>query len=255
MLLLSVVATSAYWHGFAPPRCAARLSAVATAEPEPSAVALPDLVIREAEPAELLEVARVQLDVFMPPPDEPSLIPMLASMFEANNLQLRLKMRKRLANDLGERVVKGSTILVATSAVDARTASADAWAASEASGAYVEPDVERIVGTVDLSSQELELPTHGLADEALYLSHMAVDGEYRRQGLGRLLLRAAEARAVDAGAEAIYLHVERSNEAALQLYRAEEYNTLPESPVYTSFTSALKLQHREPLLLRKSLIG
>ena len=84
---------------------------------------------------------------------------------------------------------------------------------------------------------------------------MAVDGEYRRQGLGRLLLRAAEARAVDAGAEAIYLHVERSNEAALQLYRAEEYNTLPESPVYTSFTSALKLQHREPLLLRKSLIG
>ena len=59
----------------------------------------------------------------------------------------------------------------------------------------------------------------------------------------------------DAGAEAIYLHVERSNEAALQLYRAEEYNTLPESPVYTSFTSALKLQHREPLLLRKSLIG
>ena len=51
MLLLSVVAASAYWHGFAPPRCVARLSAVATAEPEPSAVALPDLVIREAEPA------------------------------------------------------------------------------------------------------------------------------------------------------------------------------------------------------------
>ena len=84
-------------------------------------------------------------------------------------------------------------------------------------------------------SPSLELPTHGLADEALYLSHMAVDGEYRRQR--PRLLRAAEARAVDAGAEAIYLHVERSNEAALQL-TAEEYNTLPESPVYTSFTSA-----------------
>ena len=51
-----------------------------------------------------LEVARVQLDVFMPPPDEPSLIPMLASMFEANNLQLRLKMRKRLANDLNKQI-------------------------------------------------------------------------------------------------------------------------------------------------------
>ena len=159
MLLLSVVAASAYWHGFAPPRCVARLSAVATAEPEPSAVALPDLVIREAEPAELLEVARVQLDVFMPPPDEPSLIPMLASMFEANNLQLRLKMRKRLANDLGERVVKGSTILVATSAVDARTASADSaesevaqldLLSSEAESA-VSPSLE-VMSTPDSSS-------------------------------------------------------------------------------------------------------
>jgi len=48
--------------------------------------------------------------------------------------------------------------------------------------------------------------------------NVAVHPEHRRQGLARLLLRAAIDRARDAGAETVFLEVRESNQAARALY-------------------------------------
>ena len=44
------------------------------------------------------------------------------------------------------------------------------------------------------------------SDEIFYLGRLAVIKEYRKSGIGRLLLSAAEAKALSDGAEYIYLH-------------------------------------------------
>jgi ribosomal protein S18 acetylase RimI-like enzyme len=51
-----------------------------------------------------------------------------------------------------------------------------------------------------------------------YFSNMAVIAEYRRQGVGRRLLAAAEEEASAQGARAAYLHVAKDNYAAMGLY-------------------------------------
>ena len=98
----------------------------------------------------------------------------------------------------------------------------------------------------------MSLPTHSLA-EGLYLSSMAVEAGARRLGIGRELVRAALARSLEREASGIFLHVERSNEAAIALYEGEGFGRLPASPMYDSFTSALKLAQKEPLLFFKQL--
>ncbi len=56
-----------------------------------------------------------------------------------------------------------------------------------------------------------------------YLVTLEVVQEQRRQGVGGALLGKAEESAQAAGAEAIWLHVEARNEAALSLYRRHGY--------------------------------
>ena len=114
------------------------------------------------------------------------------------------------------------------------------------------PHAQQPVGTVDLSEQEMLLPTHSLA-EGLYLSSMAVSVEARRRGIGRDLLSAAEERAADRGAECIWLHVERSNTAAIKLYESGGYKRRSSTPQLASFTNALDLRFKEPLLFCKPL--
>ena len=81
-------------------------------------------------------------------------------------------------------------------------------------GVYSERGAALVLGTVDLSSQELELPTHAVS-EGLYLSHMAVAAFARKRGVGRQLLAAARECAISRGEECIYLHVEPANAAAV----------------------------------------
>ncbi len=53
-----------------------------------------------------------------------------------------------------------------------------------------------------------------------YVSDLAVSAAYRRRGVGRSLLRAAEARACDAGAAWVRVSVLADNTAAISLYGA-----------------------------------
>jgi ribosomal protein S18 acetylase RimI-like enzyme len=104
----------------------------------------------------------------------------------------------------------------------------------------------RLLGTVDVSVQEMTLPTHAVAG-GLYLSHMAVAERARRRGIGRELLRAARECAARRGEDCLYLHVEPANDAAIGLYESAGYVKLADVAPYASFTRALKLQERAVL--------
>ena len=149
------------------PRTAQRASVAAIAVSGPAEAAatcdrpLSETVqLRPAGADELEAVARLQLDVFVPSAEPPPLLPMLSGIYEANQRSVRASMRKRLCSDIATRVAKGSDILVAA-------APAEEVAPLLTEGAYAEAD-DRFLGTVDVSSQEVELPTHSLS-QGLYL--------------------------------------------------------------------------------------
>jgi len=163
------------------------------------AMLMPNTQIRVATDDELDEVAALQLGVFAalpPPPGVNPLMPFLAGMFMANQAEARRGMQKRLSGELKGRLERGSTIFVASLGEHAR----------------------EIIGSVDLSFHEMELPTHAICD-GLYVSTLGVDPEYRKNGLGRALMEAVEAEAALRGAAGIYLHVEAANAGAVALYR------------------------------------
>jgi len=185
--------------------------------------------------ADLVRVAQLQLDTFDPEPDaaEPAKPSLLGSLFGGPKPGAgggRAARAGRLAVELEERVSKGSDIWV-----------------------VVEPDGCSVIGTADLSEQELLLPTHGLDPDSLYLSSMAVDPAARRCGIGKELMLAALDRAADRGAEGVWLHVEKSNVPAIALYESGGFKKQPDSRMNAAFTSALNLQQKEPLLYYKSL--
>ena len=180
-------------------------------------------------------MARLQLDTFDPEPEvaepaKPSLLGSLLGGSKSGAGGGRAARAERLAVELEERVSKGS----------------DIWVVSA-------PEGGSILGTADLSEQELLLPTHGLDPDSLYLSSMAVDPGRRRCGIGKELMLAALDRAADRGADGVWLHVERSNLPAIALYESGGFKKQPESHMNAAFTSALNLQQKEPLLYYKSL--
>ncbi|EOD32567.1 hypothetical protein EMIHUDRAFT_230722 [Emiliania huxleyi CCMP1516] len=206
--------------------------------PAPSEVpaSLQSHQVRIAGEDELQAVARLMLDVFAPEsPAAPALLPFMTSLLEANQRTARAAAAGRLAAELSQRVAIGSTIFIAAEA---------GVPADGAEGGLP------LLGTVDLSSQEMELPTHGLTG-SLYMSTLAVDSAHRKRGLGRALLRAAEAEASAQGVEGIYLHVEAANAGALSLYRGAGYSAVQPTPLLTTFTRALHLTHADPILMFK----
>ncbi len=56
-----------------------------------------------------------------------------------------------------------------------------------------------------------------------YVSDLVVSAKHRGRGIGRALLRAAEARARQAGAQSLRVSVKASNTIALSLYSAEGF--------------------------------
>ncbi len=85
------------------------------------------------------------------------------------------------------------------------------------------------------------------ADEAEILT-LATSPALRRQGRGRLLLRAAQASAARAGARAMFLEVSEANIAARELYEAMGYAPVGCRPRYYGAAAALTLRLDLPAL-------
>ena len=192
--------------------------------------------LRLAQAEDLAQVAQLQLETF--DPEAPPSKPLFGGMFGGGGGGGRAGRAERLAAELAERVAKGSDLWVV-----------EAEAVLELG----------LLGTADLSEQEVELPTHGVSEgpsgeyPTLYLSSMAVDPSTRRRGIGREMLLAAEQRATERGARGIWLHVERANEPAIALYEGSGFKRMPTTPQYATFTTALQLAQKEPLLMFKKL--
>lgn len=84
---------------------------------------------------------------------------------------------------------------------------------------FVWEEDDRIVGNASL------LPVSGYPKRWV-MANVAVHPEYRRRGIARQLASASDDLAMAAGAGAIYLQVQRHNEAALSLYRSMGYEHL-----------------------------
>ncbi len=65
-----------------------------------------------------------------------------------------------------------------------------------------------------------------------YIQTIEVSPQHRRRGIGLDLLRHIESSARDAGATQIWLHVDKENEPAIRLYRAEGYTEQGTQPHY-----------------------
>jgi ribosomal protein S18 acetylase RimI-like enzyme len=76
---------------------------------------------------------------------------------------------------------------------------------------------DRIIGTVEISLRRPSLNPF-CSDRYLYLSNLAVQEEYRRQGVAQQLLQTSERVASDWGFHDLYLHVLENNHQARRLY-------------------------------------
>jgi [ribosomal protein S18]-alanine N-acetyltransferase len=61
------------------------------------------------------------------------------------------------------------------------------------------------------------------AGQIAYIETIEVAAGFRKQGVGRELLRLVEQSSREAGAKAIWLHVDEENAPAIRLYEAHEY--------------------------------
>ena len=223
-------------------RCAAPLAV--------AQIAAPSVTIRAASEDELDNIAALQLSVFMPPDDPPALLPIFGSLFAAGQRNARAELHRRLVDDLRRRRDAGSQHFVALSDDDGLLAAPDApyppeWEVAQ----YSERDLS-FIGSVEISTREFKLPTHSLCD-GVYISHMAVADGCRRRGIGKQLLRAAQAEIAQRGGfDGVWLHVEKTNDAAIRLYEQAGFNRCAETPIHATFTRALDLEHRDPMLMR-----
>ncbi len=81
---------------------------------------------------------------------------------------------------------------------------------------------DQVVGTVEMSCRRYALwMLH--QPRQIYLSNLAVQVEYRRQGVARRLLEASERQALAWGFREVYLHVMADNAQARRLYQRMGY--------------------------------
>uniref|UniRef100_A0A7S1VYH4 N-acetyltransferase domain-containing protein n=1 Tax=Ditylum brightwellii TaxID=49249 RepID=A0A7S1VYH4_9STRA len=115
-----------------------------------------------------------------------------------------------------------------------------------------EGDIEWILGSLECSSHEFvntELGRKRPISKVLYLTEVAVSPEARRCGAGTLLLQGVDKLAATRKIESIYLHVDVTNQAALDLYQKSGYQLLDRRPnaynvdayMYEEFTYKLNL--------------
>lgn len=96
----------------------------------------------------------------------------------------------------------------------------------------------------------LSYPGYSYRASEAYVERLVVSPAFRRQGIARLLLTAAEDLARETGKETVGLHVSSNNLTALRLYEAEGYR---EAGRQRSFLTGYFLDIRQWLYLRKEL--
>ena len=96
----------------------------------------------------------------------------------------------------------------------------------------------------------LSYPRHSHTSSEAYVERLVVSPAFRRQGMARRLLVAAEDFARDAGKQTVGLHVSGNNLSALRLYEAEGY---VEASRQRSLFTAYFLGTRDWLYLKKQL--
>jgi len=106
-------------------------------------------------------------------------------------------------------------------------------------------DVGPIVGTAEASFHEFAGTTLGRSrpkDSILYVTEVAVDASQRRKGIAKLLMEAIDNLAKTRQIETIYLHVDVTNEGAVNLYKRAGYRQLEaDNPMFLEFTTKLNL--------------
>jgi ribosomal protein S18 acetylase RimI-like enzyme len=96
----------------------------------------------------------------------------------------------------------------------------------------------------------LSYPTYSSVASEAYIERLVISPSFRRQGMARRLLSAAEDLARDAGKKTVGLHVTGSNLGALRLYEAEGYAVVSRQ---RSLIAARFMDIREWLYLKKEL--
>jgi ribosomal protein S18 acetylase RimI-like enzyme len=96
----------------------------------------------------------------------------------------------------------------------------------------------------------LSYPTYSSVASEAYIERLVISPSFRRQGIARRLLSAAEDLARDAGKRTVGLHVTGSNLGALRLYEAEGYVVVSRQ---RSLIAAWFMDIREWLYLKKEL--
>jgi ribosomal protein S18 acetylase RimI-like enzyme len=96
----------------------------------------------------------------------------------------------------------------------------------------------------------LSYPRYSSVSSEAYVERLVISPSFRRQGMARRLLSAAEDLAREAGKKTVGLHVTGNNLGALRLYEAEGYAEVSRQ---RSFVTAWFLDIREWLYLKKEL--
>jgi GNAT superfamily N-acetyltransferase len=96
----------------------------------------------------------------------------------------------------------------------------------------------------------LSYPRYSSTSSEAYIERLVVSPDFRRQGMARRLLAAAEDLARDAGKKTVGLHVSANNLPALRLYENEGYEEVSRQH---SFLTGYFLNIRDWLYLKKEL--
>ena len=157
----------------------------------------------------------------------------------------------RLEHSLGgvrSLVIEGAAPVEIIASVGVRTGSSD----DEALARGIWETLRRNLGLFHASwaASLLSYPRYAASSSEAYIERLVVASEYRRQGVARIMLDAAETLARESGKRTVGLHVSGSNFPALKLYEACGYEEVSRQ---RSLLTGYFLGTREWLYLQKEL--